>query len=91
MVEVSSSGEDTDWEATNTQEGSDSTKDEDEDNEDVDDVRSRLYAKMKQQQRPSLILESKKDFNQSQLEDYDMRLVGRTLCKMSRIRMDTFE
>ncbi|KAI9123490.1 hypothetical protein K1719_004790 [Acacia pycnantha] len=74
MVDVSSSGEDKDWEATNTEAGSDSTNDEDEENEHVDQMRSKLYKKMKQQQKASVIPESKFDFNQSKLEESDMRM-----------------
>ncbi|KAI9083354.1 hypothetical protein K1719_034720 [Acacia pycnantha] len=60
MVDVSSSGDDKDWEATNAEEGSTSTKEEDEENVHIDEVRSKLYKKMKVQQRESIIPESKK-------------------------------
>ncbi|KAI9111133.1 hypothetical protein K1719_017744 [Acacia pycnantha] len=73
MVDVSSSREDKEWEATNTEAGSDSPSDDDEENEHVDQMRSKLYKKTKQHQKASAIPESKSDFNQSKLEEYDMR------------------
>ncbi|KAI9086145.1 hypothetical protein K1719_031866 [Acacia pycnantha] len=36
-------------------------------------------------------MEAKSDFDKSKLENYDIRLVGKSLCKISRINVDRFE
>ncbi|KAI9084092.1 hypothetical protein K1719_033948 [Acacia pycnantha] len=73
IVSESSGGDDKGWKPTESDHGSSEGNEEEEDIVGEDKRRAKLYQKLKKvHRRPNMVPESKADFNQSTLEDYDV-------------------
>ncbi|KAI9118870.1 hypothetical protein K1719_010315 [Acacia pycnantha] len=73
VVSESCSSDDKGWKPTPSANGSSDTKNDEEENVGVDNTKARLYKKLKRKQRENVAPEAKADYNQTKLEDYDIR------------------
>ncbi|KAI9081721.1 hypothetical protein K1719_036324 [Acacia pycnantha] len=73
VVSESSGSDDKGWKPTPSEYRSSDTENDEEDNVRVDKTRARLYKKLKWKQRENVAPEAKADYNQTKLEDYDIR------------------
>ncbi|KAI9126676.1 hypothetical protein K1719_002272 [Acacia pycnantha] len=73
VLSESSNSDDKGWKPTLSANGSSDTDNDEEDNVTVDKTRARLFKKLKAAQRENVAPEAKADYNQTKLEDYDIR------------------
>ncbi|KAI9100211.1 hypothetical protein K1719_024429 [Acacia pycnantha] len=73
VVNDSSGSDDNGWKPRPSADPSSDTDNEEDDSVAVDKRRARLFKKLKRKQRKNVAPEAKADYNQTKLEDYDMR------------------